>query len=61
MPIIRIEWFAGRSKEQKAKLAQALTQAMVDIGGAPPEQTWVIFHEEPRENWAMGGKLASEP
>lgn len=60
MPIIRIEWFPGRGKEQKARLAEALTKAMVEIGGAPREHTWVIFHEEPKENWAIGGKLSSE-
>ncbi|HLE81932.1 MAG TPA: 2-hydroxymuconate tautomerase family protein [Dehalococcoidia bacterium] len=60
MPIIRIEWYPGRTKEQKAKLAEAITQAMVDVGRAPRDQTWIIFHEEPKENWAIGGKLSSE-
>ncbi|MDP2937581.1 MAG: 2-hydroxymuconate tautomerase [Dehalococcoidia bacterium] len=58
MPIIRVEMFPGRTKEQKAKLAEAITQVMVDIGGAPRDHTWVVFREEPKENWAIGGKLS---
>jgi phenylpyruvate tautomerase PptA (4-oxalocrotonate tautomerase family) len=34
---------------------------VVRIAKAPPEQTWVVFEEVPRENWAMGGVLGSEP
>ncbi|MDP2728837.1 MAG: 4-oxalocrotonate tautomerase family protein [Dehalococcoidia bacterium] len=60
MPIVKIEWFAGRSTEQKARVAKALTDVLVEIGGAPRDQTYIIFHEEPKENWAIGGKLASE-
>lgn len=60
MPIIRIEMFPGRNKEQKARLAEAITNAMVEIGNAPRDHTWIMFHEEPKDNWAMGGKLASE-
>lgn len=59
MPLVRIEWFPGRTEEQKARLAEAITRAMVEIGNAPADQTWITFHEEPKENWAFAGKLAS--
>lgn len=58
MPLIRIEWFPGRTRDQKEKLAEVITKAMVEIGNAPAEQTWIVFHEESKENWAMGGKLS---
>lgn len=61
MPLIRIEWMPGRTKEQKARLADAITKAMVEIGNAPADQVWITFHEEPKDNWSIGGKLASEP
>ncbi len=61
MPIVKIEWFPGRTAEQKARLAEAITRAMVEICNAPPDQVWITFHEESKENWAFGGKLASEP
>ena len=32
MPTIEVKWFEGRSTEQKAKLAKAITDAVVEIG-----------------------------
>ena len=60
MPIVKVEMWAGRSHEQKQKLAKAITEAIVDIGGAPAEGTFVIFEDVPKENWAQGGVLASD-
>ncbi|MBI3953819.1 MAG: 2-hydroxymuconate tautomerase family protein [Chloroflexi bacterium] len=60
MPVVRIQMYAGRTKEQKAELAKAITEAVVRIAKAPPEQTWVVFEDVPRENWAIAGVLASE-
>ncbi len=60
MPVVKIEMLEGRSKEQKAKLAQAVTQALVTIAKAKPESVTVVFSEYSRENWAQGGKLLSE-
>ena len=58
MPFVTVDWFPGRTREQKEKLAEAITRAMVEIGNAPADQTWIVFHEESKENWSMGGKLA---
>jgi len=60
MPVVKIEMLEGRSKEQKAKLVQAVTQALVTIANAKPESVTVVFSEYSRENWAQGGKLLSE-
>lgn len=60
MPLVRIEMWPGRTKEQKAELARAITEAVVRIAKAPAEQTWVVFQEIPKENWAIGGILASD-
>ncbi|HHT9133213.1 MAG TPA: tautomerase family protein, partial [Candidatus Tripitaka californicus] len=49
-----------RSKEQKAQLSKAITQAIVEIAKAPAAETHIIFTEVPRENWASGGVLASD-
>ena len=32
MPTIEIKWFDGRSQEQKASVAKAITDIIVDIG-----------------------------
>ena len=60
MPIVKVEMFAGRSKEQKAELAKAITDAVVNIARTTADDTIVIFTDVERENWARGGTLASE-
>ena len=60
MPIIRVEMWTGRTHEQKAALARAITEAVVNIAHTSPEATIVVFEDVPKENWAQGGKLASD-
>ncbi len=60
MPIIRIEMWPGRTHQQKAELARVITEAMVDIADTTAEATTIIFEDVARENWAIGGVLASE-
>ena len=60
MPIVKIEMYAGRTKEQKAELAKAITDAVVDIARTTADDTIVIFTDVERENWAKGGILSSE-
>ncbi len=60
MPIVRVEMWTGRTKEQKADLAKAITDAMVDIGKTTPEATIIVFEDIPKENWAEAGVLASD-
>lgn len=60
MPIITIQMLEGRTQEQKSKLAQVVTQAVVDIAKTKPESVTVVFSEYPKENWAQGGRLLSE-
>ena len=60
MPIVKIELYAGRTKEQKAELAKAITDAVVNIARTTADETIVIFTDVERENWAKGGMLASD-
>ncbi len=60
MPIVKIEMWPGRTKQQKAELAKAITDAVVRIAETTPESTIVIFEDVARENWASGGVLSSE-
>ncbi len=60
MPIIKVEMLEGRSKEQKRKLAKALTQAMVEIAKTDSGSVTVVFSEYSRESWAQAGKLLSD-
>jgi 4-oxalocrotonate tautomerase len=57
MPVVRVSMLVGRTKEQKASLAKAITEAMATIANARADHVTVIFEEVPRENWSSGGKL----
>jgi 4-oxalocrotonate tautomerase len=60
MPIVRVEMWSGRTKEQKAELARAITDAVVNIAKTTPEATMVVFEDVSMENWAIGGVLSSD-
>jgi 4-oxalocrotonate tautomerase len=60
MPIIRVSLWSGRTKEQKAELAKALTETMSNVGKVPAEAVTIMFEELPKENWATKGILHSE-
>ncbi len=60
MPIIRVEMFAGRTREQKRKLVEALTDAMVDATGAKREACWVVITDVEKEDWGFGGQLGCD-
>jgi len=60
MPVVIVEMWEGRAVEQKKKLAEGITEAFAGIG-VPREALQIIINDVPRHNWAIGGKLASEP
>jgi len=60
MPIVIVEFFEGRTTEQKIRLAKAITDAMVEIAGAKAENVTIIFHDLPKTNIAKAGVLGSE-
>jgi 4-oxalocrotonate tautomerase len=57
MPLIQVTMLTGRTADQKRKLAQRLTDAMVEEAGARREAIVVIFHEVSKESYASGGVL----
>lgn len=60
MPMITVEWLEGRTAQQKAQLAEAMTAAFVDVAKVSKDQVWIAFHDVKRSDWAMGGKLLAE-
>jgi len=60
MPLIQVTMLSGRTAEQKRKLAQRLTDAMVEEAGARREAVVVAFHEVSRESYASGGVLMAD-
>jgi 4-oxalocrotonate tautomerase len=55
MPVVRVAFYEGRSVEKKRKIAEAITQALVDIGGSKRNGVHVIFENVAHENWVIGG------
>lgn len=60
MPVIQITLLKGRTIEQKRKVAQRVTDAMVEEAGAKRESVTVTFVEVSREDYASGGALMSD-
>lgn len=52
--LVEISMFAGRSLEAKRRLYRALCDEMRAFGLAPADLK-VVIHDEPRENWSVGG------
>lgn len=59
MPIVTIEMWEGRTVEEKKKLVEGIASAFGKIG-TPAEALRIIIKDNPKHNWAIGGKLASE-
>lgn len=57
MPYVTVEWFEGRSGEQKAELARRITEALTEVADTPADQVWIRFVDSPKGDWAMGGEL----
>jgi 4-oxalocrotonate tautomerase len=61
VPYVKIELLEGRTTEQKAAVAKAVTEALVNHANSKPEAVEIVFVDVKRENWASGGKLLLEP
>ena len=59
MPVVIVEMWEGRTIEQKRQLAEDITSSFVKIG-TPQEAVNIIMKDNPKHNWATGGKLRSE-
>jgi 4-oxalocrotonate tautomerase len=57
MPVIQVTMLQGRTADQKRKIAQRITDAMVEDAGARREGVVVTFIEVSRESYASGGML----
>ncbi|HVG77034.1 MAG: tautomerase family protein [Candidatus Rokuibacteriota bacterium] len=60
MPNITIQWYAGRTNDQKRELTKAITEAVVKIGKTTPDQVHIVFQDVEKTDWGWNGKLASD-
>jgi phenylpyruvate tautomerase PptA (4-oxalocrotonate tautomerase family) len=58
--LVEVTMFAGRSRQAKRRLYQALVRNLGELGVAPTD-VLVVLHEPPLETWGIrGGQMASE-
>ncbi|TPK99838.1 DUF1904 family protein [Mesorhizobium sp. B2-4-14] len=55
MPVIRVDWLAGRSQDQKKEVAEAFTRELARIARCTRDDIQVVFMDVERKNWAVGG------
>lgn len=58
MPLIQVTMLKGRTIEQKRKVAERITQAMVEDAKAAKEAVVITFIEITREDYAKRGCAA---
>ena len=57
MPHVQITWVAGRTPEQKRKIAEKVTLTLIEEGRAKRENIHVSFHDVPATDYAEAGVL----
>jgi len=60
MPVVKIDMWDGRSEEEKEKVIQNVTAAIVESCGCPKEAVTVVIDDIPKENWGSGGEQHSK-
>jgi 4-oxalocrotonate tautomerase len=60
MPNITVQWYAGRTAEQRRQITVAITDAMVRIGKTTADQVHIVFQDVEKDHWGANGKLASD-
>lgn len=61
MPILKVEWAAGRTEQLKKKIADELTDVMTANTGCSKEAIIVIFEDIARENLLIGKEYINLP
>ena len=57
MPLIQVTMLEGRTPEQKRKIVERITTAMVEETGTKREAVTVTIVDVPPSNYATGGVL----
>jgi 4-oxalocrotonate tautomerase len=60
MPIIRVEMFSGRSREQRRLLVRELTDTFLRVAGGRPESVTIILQDIDKEGWGGAGALMAD-
>jgi 4-oxalocrotonate tautomerase len=55
MPIITVALFTGRTQREKDRLAEALTDDVVNVLKVERKDVIIVFQDEPHGNWYASG------
>jgi 4-oxalocrotonate tautomerase len=55
MPYVQVTWVTGRTPEQKRKIVERITSAVVEEGRAKKENVHVTFVDLPPSDYAEAG------
>jgi len=60
MPMVHITMLEGRTAEQKRKIAQRITDVLVEEAGTKREGIMIAVNEVSKENYSSGGILMAD-
>jgi 4-oxalocrotonate tautomerase len=60
MPFAQIYLLEGRTEEQKRRLIEKVTEALVETVDAQREAVRVMVVDVPKTQWGIGGKTAKD-
>jgi 4-oxalocrotonate tautomerase len=55
MPIITVAMYSGRTQRDKDRLAEAITEDVVNILKVEKKDVIIVFEEAPHGNWYASG------
>jgi len=55
MPIVTVEMYSGRTQREKDRLAEAITEDIVNILKVKREEVIIVFQEASHGNWHCSG------
>lgn len=61
MPLVEVTLFAGRTREQKARIARLISDALIDVGNADPSSVHVVFRDCAEHDWLKSSEPSKEP
>jgi 4-oxalocrotonate tautomerase len=57
MPIVTVSMYTGRSQREKDRLAEAITEDVVNILKVEKKDVIVVFQEASQGNWYASGSV----
>jgi phenylpyruvate tautomerase PptA (4-oxalocrotonate tautomerase family) len=58
VPFVEVNWYEGRSDEQKAEIARRIEAALIDVAGVAPDHCWIKFSDSKKTDFIIGEKAS---